>query len=62
MCKRFGKLTGHHSGDGARKLKDCDKYSLEELQFLEMHIACVPSQQTCSVCIKSYTSPDLPLH
>ena len=49
---RFGKFTGHHSGDGARELTDRDKYILEKLQFLEMHIACMPSRQTCSVSIK----------
>ena len=52
MHTRFGKLTGHHSGDGARELTYRDKYILEKLQFLERHIACMPSRQTCSVSIK----------
>ena len=53
MHARFGKLTGHHSGDGACELMDHDKYILEKLQFLEKHIACMPSRH-CSVSINSY--------
>ena len=52
MRTRFGKLTGHHSGDGTCELTDCDKYILEKLQFLERHVACTSSRQTCSVSIK----------
>ena len=52
MCTRLGTLTGHYSGDGAREMMDCDKYILEKLQFLKRHIACMPSRQACSVCVK----------
>ena len=49
MHTRFGQLTGHHSGDG---VCERDNYILEKLQFCEMHIAGMPSRQTCSVSIK----------
>ena len=52
MRTRFGKLTGHCSGGGARELTGHDKYIFEKLQFLERHKAHVPSQQTCSVSVK----------
>ena len=44
MRTRFEKYTGHHSGEGEHELMDRDKYILEKLQFLEMHIACLPSR------------------
>ena len=49
---RFGKLRGHRSGDGARELTNRDKYILKKLQFLERHVTCVRSWETCSVSIK----------
>ena len=52
VSTRIGKLTVHHSGDGAHELMDRDKYILEKLRFLERHIAQMPSRQTCSVSIK----------
>ena len=52
VCTRFGKWPGHRSEDGVRELMDHDKYILEKLQFLERHIACMPSRQICSVSIK----------
>ena len=39
MCTRFRKVTGHHSGDGAHEVTDHEKYTRENLQFLEKHIA-----------------------
>ena len=52
MRTRFGKLTGHCSRNGTCELMDLEKYILKKLQFLERHIACEPSRQTCSISIK----------
>ena len=37
MQTRFGKLTGHHSGDDAHEVTDCDKYIHEKLDTGEAH-------------------------
>ena len=52
MCTKCGRFTGHHSGDSVCELTDRDKYILEKLEFLERHIAHVPSWQTCCISIK----------
>ena len=46
---RFGKLSSAKYMDEAKELTDRDKYILENLKFLEKHIARVPSRQNCSV-------------